>query len=371
MRTASMHDDDVPPWFRRLAAYAWRIIVIGVVALAALWLMRQIRVVLFPVLIAAFLVRALSPIVGWLRQHRWRPGFAAAATMAVFFAVLAGLFALVVPTFVDELDSLGPTVSQAIDDVEDWVVNRSPFDVSRDEVRDVRERIATELRRLTQSEDAALAERATLVAEFLTGAFLALVLTFFMLRDGRRFVGWSSRMVGRENDPRWRSSLNAAWSTLAGYLRGATILGAVESVTIGLALGLSGGSLVAPVMLVTFLAAYVPLVGAIVAGVVAVLVALVTGGVGAAAIVAIVAVVVQQLDNELLAPLIYGRALNLHPIVILLGVVVGGALFGIVGTVLAVPVVAVVVSSTLAYRHPAEGPPSEFAEGRGASEAEA
>ena len=93
------------------------------------------------------------------------------------------------------------------------------------------------------------------------------------------------------------------------------------------------------------------------------MVALVTGGVGAALIVAIVAVVVQQLDNELLAPLIYGRALNLHPIAILLSVVAGGALFGIVGTVLAVPVVAVVVSASVAYRHPAEGPSLEVADG--------
>jgi predicted PurR-regulated permease PerM len=97
-------------------------------------------------------------------------------------------------------------------------------------------------------------------------------------------------------------------------------------------------------MILTFLAAFVPIVGAITAGVVAVLVALVTGGVGSAAIVAIVAIAVQQLDNDVLAPWIYGRALRLHPVVILVSVVAGGALFGIAGTLLAVPVVAVVVN---------------------------
>jgi predicted PurR-regulated permease PerM len=131
---------------------------------------------------------------------------------------------------------------------------------------------------------------------------------------------------------------------LGRYLRGAATLGVVEACAIGVALFVSGGRLVLPVMLLTFMAAFVPIVGAVVAGVTAVLVALVTGGVATAVIVAIVALVVQQLDNDVLAPWIYGRALALHPVVILVSVVAGGALFGIVGTLLAVPVVAVAVN---------------------------
>ena len=108
---------------------------------------------------------------------------------------------------------------------------------------------------------------------------------------------------------------------------------------------LVGSSLVVPVMVVTFLAAFVPLVGAIAAGVVAVLVALVTAGPVPALIVAAVAIIVQQLDNDLLAPVIYGRALKLHPLVVLLGIAAGGALFGFVGTVFAVPVLAVAINA--------------------------
>jgi predicted PurR-regulated permease PerM len=97
-------------------------------------------------------------------------------------------------------------------------------------------------------------------------------------------------------------------------------------------------------MVITFFGAFIPIVGAFLAGLIAVLVGLVTGGVGTAVIVAIVAFVVQQLDNDLLAPLIYGKALSLHPVSVLLSVVAGGALFGFAGTVLAVPVVAVIVN---------------------------
>lgn len=138
-----------------------------------------------------------------------------------------------------------------------------------------------------------------------------------------------------------------AWETVGGYLRGAALLGFVEGVAMGITLALVGAKLAAPVALVTFITAFVPFVGAIVSGVVAVLVALATGGVDAAAVVAAVAavtVVIQQFDNDLLAPLVYGRALNLHPVVVLLAITAGGALFGLAGSILAVPVTAVVVN---------------------------
>ena len=114
--------------------------------------------------------------------------------------------------------------------------------------------------------------------------------------------------------------------------------------TIGITLLLVGSSLVVPVMIITFLAAFVPIVGAVFAGVVATLVALATAGTIPALIVAGVAIVVQQLDNDLLAPVIYGRAIRLHPLVILLGIAAGGALFGFVGTFFAVPFLAVALN---------------------------
>ena len=339
----------VHPLLDRMAMISWRLIVIGVVGLAALWLLRQVRVVFFPVVIALFLTRALSPVAGWLTRHRWRPGLAAIATMLAFFVVLAGIIALAVPSFAEEIDSLGPTPTQAVDDIADWLVDDSPIQVSRETVDELRTRAGEEIDNLLSSSDSGITGRATLVAEFITGSVLALILTFFMLRDGRRFVDWMCRRVRPDNQVRLRRSLQSAWTTLAGYLRGATLLGAVESVLIGTTLWIAGGSLVAPVMIVTFLGAYIPLIGAVLTGCTAVLVALVTGGTGAAIAVGVVALLVQQFDNDLLAPVIYGRALDLHPVVILLGVVTGGALFGIVGTVLAVPVIAVGVNATKAF----------------------
>jgi predicted PurR-regulated permease PerM len=340
----------VPTGLDRAAAYAWRLIVIGIVALAALWLIREARVVFFPIVVAVFVTRALSPISGWLRRHRWRPALAALVSMLGFFLALGGVLAVAGTSFADEADSVRPTLVQAVDDIEDWLVDDSPFNVSRSDVDSVRQRVSTEFDRFLSSSDGTIADRATLVAEVFTGFLLAIILTFFMLRDGRRLSEWVASRGAGDRPDRIRRSLDAAWSALAGYLRGASILGIVEATIIGLTLWIVGGSLIVPVMVLTVLGAFVPIVGAVLAGVVAVLVALVTAGTGPAIVVALVVVVVQQLDNDLLAPVIYGRALSLHPVAILISVVAGGALLGLTGTILAVPVVAVVFNAVREYR---------------------
>jgi putative heme transporter len=347
-------EQKVPYALDRLAAYSWRLIVIAVVALSGLWVLSQAGVVVFPVVVALFLTRALSPVAAWMRRHRWPPGLAAAVCVVGFTVALAGLIALAVRSFAGQGETIRPTLTQAIDDIEDWLVTDSPFNVSRANVDTFRDRAATRVDSLVRSSGGAIADQATLVAEVVAGTVLAIILTFFMLRDGLRFADWVASRAGGDRPARMRGALDAAWATLAGYLRGAALLGVLEAVVTGLTLKIVGGSLVAPVMILTLLGAFVPVVGAVLAGIIAVLVALVTAGTGPAIVVAVVALAVQQLDNDVLAPLIYGRALELHPVVVLLSVVGGGALFGLAGTVLAVPAIAVTVKAIRVYRAPPE-----------------
>jgi predicted PurR-regulated permease PerM len=247
-------------------------------------------------------------------------------------------------------------VTLALDDIEDWLVSDSPFDVSREAIDRLRVQAAERFDDFVLSSRGQVVDGVTLVAEALAGLFLAILFTFFLLRDGPRFAAWlHDRLAPTRREPARRAATRG-WFILGRYMRGAATLGIVESVAIGVALFASGGGLVAPVMILTFLAAFVPILGAVVAGVMAVLVGLVTGGVTTAVIVGVVALAVQQLDNDVLAPWIYGRALALHPVVILVSVVAGGALFGIYGTLLAVPVVAVAINVGNELRRP--GPAS-------------
>lgn len=333
----------VHPRIERLAAYSWRLLVIAAAAIGVLWLARELAPVLIPATVALFLTRLLTPISDRFRRGL-RSGLAAGVAMLVLLGAIAGISIVIVRPIAREAATLPETISEAFDDIEQWLVEDSPFDVSREAVDRFRTRTADRFRELLLTSEGRVVDGATVAAEIVAGLFLSILLTFFMLRDGPRFASWLRSRLRPEQRDRAERAAQRGWSTLGGYLRGAAMLGFIESIAIGLALLVSGASLVVPVMILTFVAAFVPLVGAVFAGVMAVLVALVTGGVVSAAIVGVVALAVQQLDNDILAPWVYGRSLALHPVVILVSVVGGGALFGIAGTLLAVPIVAVAIS---------------------------
>jgi putative heme transporter len=333
----------VHPRVERLAAYSWRLLVIAAAAIGLLWLSRELAPVLIPATVALFLTRLLTPITDRLRQ-RLRPGLAAGVAMLVLLGAISGISIVIVRPIAREAATLPETITEALDDIERWLVEDSPFDVSHEAIDRFRTRTADRFRELLLTSEGRVVDGATLAAEIVAGLFLSILLTFFMLRDGPRFASWLRSRLRPEQRDRAQLAAQRGWSTLGGYLRGAAMLGVIESIAIGLALLVSGASLIVPVMVFTFVAAFVPLVGAVLAGVMAVLVALVTGGAVSAAIVGVVAIAVQQLDNDILAPWVYGRSLALHPVVILVSVVGGGALFGIAGTLLAVPIVAVAIS---------------------------
>jgi predicted PurR-regulated permease PerM len=332
----------VAPAIDRLAAYAWRLLVIAAAGVAVLWLLGRLRVVLFPVVIAVLLTRALVPIAHNLRRRGLPNAVAAALALLTFLGLLAGVVRLIAPAVAEQFASLGPTVSDALNDVERWIVEDSGLDVTQADVDRARERLAEQLRSSVSTSSDSIAAGAVLVGEGLAGLVIAMFLTFFLLKDGHRFQRWSLSLMPVASRPRAARLATRSWDVIGGYLRGAAILGALEGTIMGVTIAVVGGNLAVPVAIVTFLAAFVPFVGAIVAGVIAVLVTLATAGLTQAAIVAIVAVVVQQFDNDLLAPVIYGRALQLHPAAIILAVAAGGALFGLAGTFLAVPVAAVI-----------------------------
>ena len=331
----------VHPFVEWAGGYAWRLLAIGLAVAALVWLLGQVLVVVVPVAVALLLTRALAPVYRWLRRRNWRPALAALATVLGFLIVLGAILAVVGSTFVNEFDELGPTITEGIDEIERWLVEDSPFDINQSDIDNWRERAGEALSRFVQANQSSLTSGAVLVAEVAVGAVLALIVTFFLLKDGRRIFAKTLLAVPPDRRDRANRMATRAWDSAGGYLRGAAILGIVESIAIGIALLIVGASLVGPVMVLTFLAAFIPIVGAIVAGIVAVLVALVTAGPAQALIVAAIALVVQQLDNDVLAPVVYGRALRLHPLVILLGVAAGGALFGFIGTLFAVPALAV------------------------------
>ena len=330
----------VHPAVDRLASYSWRLLTIIALAVAVIWFIGQVWPALLPLVVAVLLGRVLWGPNLWLRSRGAKPGLAAAASMFGFFVALALVLGAVGLAVADEFDDLGPALSEGVDDVENWLVEDSPFDVDHADVDRFRQDIGDAIGDAVRSSGDSLVDAALIAGEVFIAVVLGVIVTFFLLKDGNRFAGWVQGLL--PGDRRGLADVLGvrAWKTLGGYLRGAATLGTVEGIAIAIALTLVGAELAVPMAVVTFLAAFVPFIGATAAGILAVLVALGTAGPVEALIIAVVAFVIQQIDNELLAPVVYGRSLELHPVLILLGVVAGGALFGVPGSVLAVPVVA-------------------------------
>lgn len=342
----------IHPVVEVFASYGWRLLVIGAVAAALFWLLAELWVLVLTLVIAVYLARVLDTPTRWLRDRGAPPAAAALIAVLGMLAALGLMVALLVPRISEEFSALGPTLTQATDDVERWLIEDSPFDLNREDVEDLRATMADAARDAFQSSEGSVISGAIVAVEVLTGLILSLVTTFFILKDGSAFQQWCLGRLPAHRRPLATRLGARAWGTLGGYLRGVGILGTLEGFVLGVTIALVGGELAWPVAILTFFAAFVPIVGAVVSGVVAVLVALATAGTGPAVIVAVTALVVQQLDNDLLAPLIYGRSLQLHPLVVLFSIVVGGALFGLGGTILSVPVTAVIVNVLAEARSP-------------------
>jgi predicted PurR-regulated permease PerM len=328
---------------RTASDIAWRGLVVLAAVLAVGVVLARLQLVVLPVFIALLLTCALAPPTRWWERRGLPTPVATALVFLAGLVVVASVLAAIVPPIVDEFSDLGPTLEQAGDDVEDWLVD-GPLDLRRADVREYRDDLGDRIGRIADDSSGGVVAGARTALEIFAGFVLSVVLAFFFVKDARAFQDWGLRHVPTERRELVRAAAGRAWRTLTNYLVGAATIGLVEAVVIGVAVAIAGGSLVVPVMVLTFAAAFFPIVGAVVAGIVAVLVTLVGSGFTPALIVLVVVVLVQQFDTDLLAPLIYGRAVRLHPVVVLVVLTAGGAVAGIAGAFVAVPVTAVTVA---------------------------
>jgi predicted PurR-regulated permease PerM len=292
-----------------------------------------------PVLLAIVLSTFLTPPVRWLKGLGWRSGPAAVTVLLAALLVLGGIVAVLVPLAVDEFDALDVSVTGSIDTVQAWLRDTLPF--SAQEISDAIERLQAQLRSSLDALAQGVAGGALVALEIVTGLLLAIVVLFFLLKDGERIWAWLVSLVTPARRDDVREIGERAWHALAGFVRGQTLVALFDAVLIGSAIAIIGVPLALPLAVLTFFGAYVPVIGATVTGLLAVLVALASEGLVAAIAVLAAILVVQQIEGNVFQPVVVGRAVEVHPLAILLGVTAGGVLAGIIGAMIAAPIVAV------------------------------
>ncbi|MEU1268761.1 AI-2E family transporter [Streptomyces sp. NPDC005799] len=350
---------DVHHGLKVSAAYAWRLLVLGAAVYAGFVILGRLQLVAVALFLALVVTSVLRPLADLLA--RWLPRSLAVVVSVVGSLVLfLGLLALVGELVASEWDQLGREFSGGIGRIERWLQG-APFHVSPTVTSNLQGKVNTFVSEHRSTLITSAVSGAGRLVEVLTAGVLALFCSLFFIHSGDRFWHWFQELLPQPARDPWNRAGRAAWRTFAGYTRGIVIVAATNAVLVGIALFVLRVPLALPLTLLEFFAAFIPLVGSPIALGVATVVALASRGPVIAIVVLALIVIVGQIEGHVLHPLVMSWAVRLHPVVVAVSVIAGSILAGVIGAVVAVPMVSVAWAVHRELRAPA-GPRQRRAE---------
>ena len=329
----------VPDWLRSIGITAWLLVGIALLLGALVWLASLTQVIVIPVLVAAIIATVASPLVNWLATHHVPRGIGAALVLLLIVLIGMGVGAAIVLGIVGEASNIGTELSSATDQIGGWLQD---LGMSSSSSADVKDTLSSGSSDAVSSLLSGVTTGISVISStvfFLTMTALA---TFFLLKDGRVMRSWAERHSGLPM-PVTQVITQRAVGSLRGYFLGTTIVAVFSAVVVGIGSVIIGVPYVAAIVGVTFIAGYIPYIGAWAAGAFTVLVALGSGGADAAIGMVFLQLLANGILQQLVQPFAMGTALGIHPLVVLVVTIAGGALFGAMGLILAAPVVSAIV----------------------------
>lgn len=339
--TAALSSTKTRAALRTSARVSAELLLILVMLAVTLWVLGQMWSIVWPLVVGLLLTTLTWPLTRFLRRHGWKPAFAASAVTVLSLLVAAGVVALIAVPVASQSGELTDGVVEGIQKLREWAAG-PPLNIGDAEINKAFDTAVARAQDGLGSMVGTVVTGVSTVVNGVVTAVLALFLMFFFLKDGPRFLPWLARQLPGRLATDVPTVAARSWDTLSSFVRSQAAVGLIDAVLIGVGLWILGVPLVLPLAVLTFVSAFVPIIGALFAGFVAVLIALVSNGLTDALIVLAIIVVVQQLEGNVFQPMIQSRGLGLHAAVILLAVTLGGSLVGIVGSLLAVPIAALI-----------------------------
>jgi predicted PurR-regulated permease PerM len=354
------------PWGIDLAAsWAWRFLVIAAAAYVILWLIAFFAVVAIPLAIALLITALVIPLVDGLQRLGLPRGLAALLVVIVVLASVGALLTFAGQQVANGAQDLADQASAGLGEIKDWLKD-GPLHASDSQINDYIQQIQDALKDTGKNVDLSnITEVGAALGHVFAGFFIVLFSTYFFLADGGRIWAWAVRLSPRAARPHVDSSGRVAWISLTQFVRATVIVAAVDAAGIMIGAAVLGVPFVLAIGVLVFLGAFVPLVGATVAGIVAILVALVAQGPVTALLMLAVVIGVQQLEGHVLQPFLMGRWVSLHPLGVIVAIGCGVIVAGIAGALVAVPLAAAlnaVVQHLAANTDPGEDPAEELEE---------
>lgn len=356
----------VPHGVELAASWSWRLLVIAAAVALVGWLVAFLAVIVIPVVVALLVTALVVPVVERLTRLGVRRSVASILVVVATLGAVAALLTFAGQQVAQGASDLADQTVAGLQKIRDWLKD-GPLNASESQINDVIDSVQKAISK--QSEEGGVVSRVTevgtAVGHVLAGFFIVLFSTYFFLSDGDRIWAWVVRLSPRAARERVDSSGRVAWISLTQFVRATVIVAAVDGILIGAGAAIISVPFSLAIGVLVFLGAFVPIIGATIAGTVAILVALVDRGPVTALIMLAIVIGVQQLEGHVLQPFLMGRWVSVHPLAVILAIGAGVLTAGVAGALVAVPLAAAanaVVQHLAGYTEPGDDPVEELAE---------
>lgn len=330
------------PWGLDLAAaWSWRLIIIAGAVFGLAWVLAFFAVITMPLAISLLISALVGPAVGWLQRLGIPRSLAAGLVMIVGITTVGLLLTYVGQQVAAGAPELADSVVEGLSQVKDWL-REGPFNLSDSQLSgwiESAQRTITENSR-EGSAVTRITELGTAVGHVFAGFFIVLFSTYFFLADGGRIWSWLVRIAPRAARERVDGSGRVAWISLTQFVRATVLVALADAIGVTVVAAILGVPFVLAIGVLVFLGAFIPMVGATVAGTVAILVALVDQGPITALLMLGGVILVQQIEGHILQPFLMGRFVSVHPLGVIVAIGCGVLVAGVAGALIAVPLVA-------------------------------
>ena len=367
--TSNFSRAEVPYGVDLAAAWSWRFLVIVAAGYVVLWLFAFFAVIAVPVAIALLIAALVGPVVDRLHAGRVPRALATLLVMLVGIATVGLLLTYVGQQVASGASDLADSVVEGIGRIRDWL-REGPLHASDTQINDALEAMQDAITEGTKQNGvlSSTLEVGNALVDVVAGFFIILFSTYFFLADGERIWAWMVRLAPRAARQRVDDSGRVAWNSLTQFVRATVLVAAVDALGIMLVAVILDVPFVLAIGVLVFLGAFVPMIGATIAGTVAVLVALVDQGPIIALLMLGGVILVQQIEGHVLQPFLMGRFVSVHPLGVIVAIGCGVIAAGVVGALIAVPLAAslnAVIQHLAAYTPlGSDDPEEELAEDR-------
>jgi len=322
-----------PRWLRDLGIAAWFLVGVALLIVGVAWVLDVTSTIVVPVVLGGVVATVASPAVTWLRGHGVPRALGALIVLLALAAIGVVILLLVLGGIVGESGQISAAVGDAADKIQSWMQSAG---VDSSAASSANSDVSSSVPSIIDTFLKGVAAGIQGITSLVFGISFTLFAIFFLLKDGPAFRGWVDRHLGVPLSVA-ETITGGVVTSMRRYFLGVTIVATFNAVVVGVGAVILDVPLAGTIAVVTFVTAYIPFIGAVVAGAFAVLMALGSQGTTTALIMLVIVILANGALQNIVQPIAMGATLRMNPLLILVVTISAGAFFGTVGMIVAAP----------------------------------